>query len=776
MRGTVQIACLGRMNKCSGSVPRLRTFLLASVFLVTPASFSNVVAQSLPSELKISKPDEDTRMLVEADQMVYDYDRERVSALGNVQIYYGVYALQADKVVYDQKSARLVAEGNVRITEPSGNVITANYIDITDDFRTGFVRSLRVQTPDKARIAADRAEKQDDDITVFDKAVYTTCEPCRENPKKSPLWQIKASRIIYNTKDKMVYYKAAKLEFLGVPLLYTPYFAHPDPSRKRSSGFLTPNVGYDSTLGYHASAPYFWALSDSYDVTFSPTYYSKQGLLASTTWRHHLGTGLYNVRLSGIYQNDPDAFSGASGDQEYRGAIDSAGEFNLSKQWKFGWDVSIMSDKRFERDYDLIDDDEDKRSTIYLVGQGERNYFDARANYYNIMTDSLSQSDQAIIHPSIDYSAYAKSPILGGEGRLKVNSTSITRDSTSSTTVGGVTRTDGVQGTYNRTSVEASWKRKIIAPGGQVITPFSSLRGDAYWMPSKSGAPAALVDEDFAFRGMPTVGLDYRLPILATSGTTSHIFEPIAQIIVRPNEAKIGEVPNDDAQSLVFDDSILFDPDKFSGYDRVEGGTRANIGFQYRMQMASGWSVNALGGRSFQLAGRNSFATEDLTSTGLDSGLDTKVSDYVGRVGISSNKGFSAIARGRLDSNNAELKYAAVEASLSNDRYTGSLSYSFTDKRPSAGVTTVRQQITASASAKFADYWSLEGSSQYDIIERGLISGSLGLKYDDECFGISLKYSHERDIYTDSDSEQSIKLQVDFKSLGGGTASHSFDD
>ncbi|WP_172891559.1 LPS-assembly protein LptD [Cohaesibacter sp. ES.047] len=754
---------------------RLRAFLLGSSLLLPllPAALYPAQAQSLTSSFGLAKPDEQTRMLVEADQMVYDYDRERVSAVGNVQIYYGEYALQADKVAYDQGSARLVAEGNVRITEPDGNIVTANYVDITDDFRTGFVRSLRVQTPERARFAADRAERQDDDITVFDKGVYTTCEPCRENPKKSPLWQIKASRIIYNAKDKMVYYKAAKFEFLGVPLLYTPYFAHPDPSRKRASGFLTPKVGFDESLGYYASTPYFWALSDSYDLTLAPTYYSQQGFLSTAIWRQHMGTGVYKIRGSGIFQNDPDAFAGTSGEQDFRGAIDSTGEFNLSKKWKFGWDVSVLSDKRFLRDYELIEDSEDKRSTIYLTGQGERNYFDARANYYNIMTDNLSQSEQAVIHPSVDYSAYSKQPLLGGEGRLQVNSTSLTRDSRSQDTVGGVTRTDGVMGTYMRTSVEASWKRRFVAPGGQLITPFSSLRGDVYWMPSKSGAPAALVDEDTAFRGMPTIGIDYRLPILATAGNTSHIIEPIGQVILRPNETRIGELPNDDAQSLIFDDSILFDPNKFSGYDRIEGGSRANVGFQYRMQMANGWSVNALAGRSFQLSGVNSFSQNDLTSTGLDSGLDKKVSDYVARVGINSNDKISALARGRFDAKTAKLKYGEVAASGTYKRYSGSLGYTYADKRPSAGINEIRQEITSTAAMKFDEYWQVSGATRFDIENNAFVSSAVALKYDDECFAISLSYSNTRDRYTDLTTDQTVRLQFDFKSLGGGEINQS---
>ena len=767
-----------RQDRCAphpDTIRRLRAFWLASVLLLGPV-FADTGPAQAQEALAAPEQGEDARMLVEADEMIYDYDRERVSAVGNVQIYYGDHTIEADKVVYDQASARLIAEGNVRINQPNGDIITANFADITDDFRTGFVRSLRLQTPQRARFAAEKAERQDDDITIFDKGVYTTCEPCRDNPKKSPLWQIKAARIVYNNKDKMVYYKSAKFEFLGIPLLYTPYLAHPEPARKRSTGFLTPGFGYDEALGYQINAPYYWALEDNYDVTFTPTYYSNQGLLASVEWRHRLNKGQYSITASGIFQQGSEEFAGTSGEEDRRGAIESTGEFDLSKQWKFGWDVALLSDRRFMRDYKLTSQSEDKPLTLYLQGLGERNYFDARTNYYKIMTDELSQGQQAVILPSVDYSAYSKTALLGGEGRLQVNSTNISREEENAKTAGGIERTFGLEGSYNRTSVEASWKRRFVTNGGQVITPFTSLRGDFFWLPSTSGAPAALLNEDFAFRGMPTVGLDYRMPILATSGTTSHIIEPVAQLIVRPNETRIGQLPNDDAQSLIFDDTILFDPNKFSGYDRVEGGTRANIGFQYRMQMASGWSLNALAGRSYHLGGTNSFSKQDLTSTGLDSGLDSKKSDYVARVGLNSNKSFRAIGRARLSSSSGDLKYASLEATGSRGRFTGTVGYQFADKRPSAGVDTARHELTNSLDVKLTDYWTASGSTVYDLENSGLVNASLGLKYDDECFAISLNYSHVRDVYTDSVSSQSVRFNIDFKSLGSTSYNHTFDN
>ena len=92
------------------------------------------------------------------------------------------------------------------------------------------------------------------------------------------------------------------------------------------------------------------------------------------------------------------------------------------------------------------------------------------------------------------------------------------------------------------------------------------------------------------------------------------MIEPIAQIIVRPNETEIGRLPNEDAQTLVFNTANLFALDKFSGYDRIEGGTRANFGFRYSGSFANGWTTNGLIGQSYHVAGENSFAQPDLVN------------------------------------------------------------------------------------------------------------------------------------------------------------------
>src|SRR5215470_1364443 len=233
----------------------------------------------------------DAQMLVRANEIQYDYNNERVAAVGNVQIYYNGSTLEADKVIYDQKTKRLHAEGNARLTEPDGKVTYSNIIDLSDDYRDGFVDSLRVDSPDNTRLAASRANRTEGQFTIFESGVYTACEPCKDDPTKPPLWQVKAARIIHDAKEKMIYFESARLEFFGLPVAYFPYFSAPDPTVKRKTGFLMPIFTSSSAYGFGVEVPYYWALAPNYDFTFSPLLTTKQGPLLQGEWRQRFENG-----------------------------------------------------------------------------------------------------------------------------------------------------------------------------------------------------------------------------------------------------------------------------------------------------------------------------------------------------------------------------------------------------------------------------------------------------------------------------------------------------
>ncbi|WP_224404612.1 LPS-assembly protein LptD [Afifella sp. IM 167] len=751
-------------------------FVLAFVLALGPAALGPAPAraQDLDLRSRAASEDPDSRMLVEADQLVYDFDERTVSAVGNVEIFYNGYTLVADRVTYREPSGRLLASGHVRMTEPDGNIVHAEDIDITDDFGEGFIESVNVETTDRARFAANSAERREGNVTVFRQGVYTACEPCKDNPERPPLWQVKASKIIHNKQEQTVYYRNARLEFFGVPVAYSPYFFHPDPTVKRKSGFLTPSFRNSSVLGYGVTTPYFWNLAPNYDITFSPTVLSKQGLLAEGEWRHRLMNGAYNVRLAGIFQLDPDAFEpDRSGDRDFRGSITTSGAFAINSQWSWGWNLVGTTDRTFGREYKIKGlTEDDVVNTLYLNGFSERNWFDLRGYAFRVQRedpyvspdkDGIDyQAEQAVVHPVLDHNYIFDHRILGGEISVNNNVTSLTRtDSDYLTTPTGITYFAGVEGTFSRASTDVTWQRNVIGPLGQVFTPFAYLKADIYDVQSQDPQ----LGSGSYTRAMPAVGLEYRWPFLATSRGITQTISPVAQIIARPNEQHIEDLPNEDAQSLVFDDTILFSRDKFSGYDRQEGGTRANIGFTYQALFSNGASVDAMFGQSFQLAGTNSFAVRDAGLTGVGSGLESDRSDYVGRVSLDTGQGLRMTARGRFDKDDLSLDRAEATASYSNGRNSGSLTYLYRTEVPLLGLGE-QEEISAATQVAVSRYWSVLGGITFDIDKQARVKHALGLAYDDECFNLSAVYSETRDAYTDLVSGRQVFVRFNLRTLG----------
>jgi LPS-assembly protein len=241
----------------------------------------------------------------------------------------------------------------------------------------------------------------------------------------------------------------------------------------------------------------------------------------------------------------------------------------------------------------------------------------------------------------------------------------------------------------------------------------------------------------------------------------------MAQLFVRPNEQFVGglSIPNEDAQSFVFDATTLFERDKFSGYDRMEGGTRANIGLRYSGVYDNGWGTNALFGQSYQLAGRNSFDSPDLVNVGAASGLDTPSSDYVGLIGVNTPVGFSASASGRFDEASLEVRRAELKAAYSGLPVSLSAKYAFIQAQPLYGFTTDRHEVTLGASTRLDESWRIFGSGTYDLKQSVLVKDGLGFAYDDSCFTYMMTLSESRDLITKQTS-QTIGFNLSFRTIG----------
>lgn len=744
-----------------------------------PVSLGQDTAPSKAMQVKVPA---DSKLVLSSNELIYDKDNKTVTASGAVQINYGGYKMVAQRVVYNQDTGRMMALGNIELVSPDGNRMYGDKMDVTDNFSDGFVNALRIEMPDNTRLAAEKGQRVGGTQMILEKGVYTACLPCSEQGK-APLWQVKAERVVQNGVTHTVRLEHARFELFGQSIAYIPSIEVPDNTVKRKSGFLFPTFSVSQNLGFGAKIPYYYVISPSMDATVSATGYTAQGFLLEGEFRQRLEDGTYNLRFAGIDQNNPGMFTAGTSDAKAttRALVASKGDFQINPRWTFGWDVMAQTDNNFARTYSLDGLSQSTHTNqAYLTGLGERNFFDMRAFYYDVQDaddSSTSEKQQAIAGPVIDYHYVDPKAVAGGELSATVNFTNVYRNSADALDMSSLTGKDrflGLQGDYSRLSTEVQWQKTYTTPGGLVLTPLLAARGDVYGLnmdsPNSIGAGYNYAgnydDNNTAAQSMLTAGIEAKYPILISTANSTHVFEPIAQIYARPNENLAGELPNEDSQSFVFDASNLFDRDKFSGFDRIEGGTRANVGIRYTGSFDSGYKLQSIAGQSYQLAGQNSFATSDLANVGAESGLETRRSDYVSMVGLTTPQGLSLSTSNRFDEKDFSFKRGDTTVGYANADFQIASTYTHIKAQPEYGFTSDNDEIQTRAQVNFKDYWSVFGTVSYDLNNKDITRRGIGLSYADECTIFSIAYLAKSDSVNQSASDWTIGAKITFRTLG----------
>jgi len=780
--GSSRVTC--RHRKAAGWVRLTVLALLSAVLVQAPDAYAqdpttlapSVQRQSAFPKQSLVGPsrniDKSQPLYLQGDELIYDNGGNRVIARGNVEIYYNNYILTSDQVVYDQSANTLTAVGNVVLKEPNGNIVRADRYTLTDDFRDGFVSQLSVVASDDTRIVAEKATRRGGNTTVFTNGRFT---PCKTTDGMPPLWCLSAATVVHDQQAATVTYQDAQFELFGVPILYTPYFEHADPSVKRKSGFLMPQPSISDNLGYATTIPYYFALAPNYDFTFYPMYTSRQGILWQGEWRHRTENGQYYIKGAGIDQDSADLPSSIVNRDQYdgwRGSLDTKGLFNLGSWWKFGWDITTETDDEFRRFYKL--DNillTDRVNKIFFNGLSDRNFFQVAAYEFTDLgytTPGTSETKQ-YAYPILDYNYVFADPILGGE--LTWNTNAMALSSNQDPTAFAPFADTNQQ--MNRIVTELNWRRRFTDPIGITYTPFAQLRGDVYQInnyfdPYDNTAP--LQETAFA-RGLALGGVTVAYPWVAHGTGGSHVIEPIGQIIARQASIRQDGLPNEDAQSLVFDDTNLFEVTKFSGYDRIETGTRANVGLQYTFQSNTGGYARVLAGESYQIAGTNAYADPSYDVNGNpvftpDSGLQTARSDYVLGAYIAPWSFLTLISQTRFDQSSFNLARLDAGGQINAGPVSFNAVYAYLNTDPTNGINSAQEDVYGSMILRLTDRWSVAAAMRYDIDADELASDMFQVRYADECFVLTATYTDNYYVNPDLVDGQTFMLRFELKHLG----------
>jgi len=661
--------------------------------------------------------------------------------------------------------------------EADGQVLFAQSAELGQGFRDGVLTGVRALLAANGRLVAngirrttaplpegapENAPRQT--FSDLSRVVYSSCNLCERDPSAPPLWQVRARTATQDTASQRIAYRDARLDIYGVPVLYTPFFSHPDPQSPRGSGFLFPTLGSTRFLGGFIQTPYYWAIDDQSDLTVTPLFSTRQTPNIGFEYRRRFNSGDIQAQFSGGYFNGTDS----RGREELAGHLFSRARFHLDENWRVGAEINRASNELYLRTYRF----EYRRvltSTAFLEGfWGTEGYARIDARVYQ----GLRQTDNNKLFPIVGPNAYGeyapRERVLGGF--LNVNSGLL-----------GITRLTGASS--QRLTTQANWRREEIDPVGSVWN--FRMQGDVrgYYADRQSintvGNTIVTTrsnDEANGFHGDGNIraAIDWRLPLVRSAGAYgTQTIEPRVQVVAGPNTGRQTRFPNEDSIDLEFTDANLFSLNRFNGRDRQEGGTRVDGALRVAQDFPNGGRVEATAGRSWRVHRDATFAP--------GSGLERRGSDYVGRLTVSPAHWLDVQARTRLDGDTGQHRFSDYIASTSfNGLVPGldslGLQAGYLYTTPQTYLTPLRTRnevlvgVTAATRTASGSNWRMGVSARYDIdLDRPvLIQGIAG--YEDECFILEGRFVRRfaRDPSTQQDyaGNTLFLIRLGFKTLG----------
>lgn len=682
------------------------------------------------------------RMLFRADQMRHDKDLGIVVASGNVEISQADRILMADVVTYNQRTEIVTANGNVALLEPSGDVVFADYMELTGDFKNGIVENIRVLLSDDARIAAVSGRRSGGNRTEMRKAVYSPCRDC-PYPGAPPMWRIKAFKVIHDRKERQIEYFDAYLEMFGIPVAYTPYFSHPDPTVKRRSGFLTPSFGSDGELGSITRIPYYISIAPDKDATITPIITSNENIVLA---------GEYRQRFANGYLETTGSFTEGSllgNTNALRGHFFGKARFDIDDTWRAGADVRFSSDDTYLRRYNFPSSSS-LRNNLFVEGFRGRSYAAANAYFFQGLRSTDVLEESPLILPVLDYNFVGEPGSWGERWAFDANLRVITRD------IGEDSR---------RFSLKTGWVLPYISPLGAVYNFYATLEGDAYSVEDVVRANRSANDKFTGFTGrlVPKVGLDWRFPLARTSKDTTQIIEPLVGVVLAPNPRNTSKIPNEDSKNFEFDDTNLSSPRRFPGLDRIDGGARLHYGLKWGVYGGGGGYTTAFIGQSYRPRRDATFEPR--------SGLEDNFSDVVGRVEIRPTSSWNLTYRFRLRKDDLSVERNEVFAGIGPPALHLSTSYIFVDEGAGSGEFPAREEISPSLSSRLTKFWSVNANATIDLSQGSeMRTFGLGLTYTcEDCFIFTLRFTRNLLVDRDVRPSDTFTVRLQFATLGDFT-------
>ena len=671
-----------------------------------------------------------------ADQIEINSDGVLVAS-GSVTVWQGDTKITANKISYEGTINSLKITGPIRLTDGTGTVILADQAALSQDLSQGLIKSARIILNKQVQIAAAQISRVNSRYTQAYKVAATSCYVCAG---KTPLWQIRAQRIVHDKLEKQLHFDNAQLRIMDLPVLFFPYLRLPDPSLKRASGFLVPQVTTSTTLGTAIRTPYFFKLGDHKDFTLTPILSSKTNTLGFR-YREAFQTG--KLSLEGAVSRD-----NLSTDQN-RGYLFGTANYELNQDYKLDVQVQTVSDPSYFFEYDVAKIDRLETKVSFSRTKRYENS-ELRFSNYHSLRDSDSNATQPTLVAEGIYQQRIVPSSIGGVLDLESSFLASYRYSD----IDSDGDADGYVDGYDtaRLSLIANWQRDYSFQNGFIIDLESQVETSQYVVRQHENVDPNITRISTA----AAVGLRWPLSRRLKDGGMQRI-EPHVQLVGMNSHSE--KIPNQDSTRVEFDEGNLYRLSRGPGFDQIETGARINIGVsghnQYKTKTKIGWEV----GRVYRGNGFEKFSKA--------SGLSGSVSDWLVAGAIETPSGIELVARALLK-DLGYIKKAEARMAWKNPTHKIAATYVGLSADTLEGRATPLSSLALNWQYRFAPDWQSASDFQFNATNGKLSKLNFGLKYANECVDVNFSASRHFSTSTTFSNKTEFGLSVELSGFSSG--------
>ncbi len=692
--------------------------------------------------------DKTNDLKIKSDEIKFSRIENKAMISGNSKIIFeDNYTLSSDKVIYDKNNNSVYSNEKSTLIDKNGNKIKLGKFDLDLNKKKAKVFDLNLTDINKnnfilkeALVDLENEEIEGKDIklffnksilgnaqndprifgnsvidnkneTIVNEGVFTSCKLNKK--EKCPPWEMKAEEIKHDKKNKILEYKNAFLKVYDKPVLYFPYFYHPDPSVKRQSGFLMPKINNSTFLGSSLQIPYYKVISESEDFTVSPRIFFNDKFLLQSEYRQAF-------KKSDLILDHSIKLDNESSVTHLFGNF-----FTNNINNKFEVNFETVSNRNYLKKYDiysnLVDSHTILNSYIEFEESNENSSFRSSFEVFEDLT-LLSSDSYEFVYPAFNYTSKIDSN-LNGNLNFDVS---------------------GYQKKYQTNRYDGILVNNLLYNSNKKITKKGFV--DDFNLIIKNvntkGDNSSELKEDYDNKLLSGIILNREYPLKKINNDKLIYFTPKISARLSPTETK--NIRNKDKR---VDFISLFNTDRLNENTVLEGGESLTLGADYRLANENGEIFSLSGGQVFRFK-----EDKDIPKT---STIGNKRSDIIGNLKFIPSDVFNLNYSFSISKDLNNLNYNYAETKFLVNNFVTSFKY-LSDSNSIDN----RSYISNTTKYSFDEYNSFGFTTNKNLDSNLTEYYDLVYEYRNDCLKASIEYKKTFYDDVDLDPDENIFFSI----------------